>query len=421
MEFTAYDITLFIYNLSLVPVIFFSVLFILLALINIFVENKKTMARYRKFDRLPFVTVQIPTYNDPVAERCVRQCLKFDYPKNKYEIIIADDSTNAETQNILKSYSVGYGNLVKYIQRDNRDNFKPGALKNAMRRSKGEIIVVFDADWIPARDFLRKIIKPFSDPKIAVVQSRQGVYNQNKNIITRFATYIMWMYHQIIMPISNKINCVFFCGTAGAIRRSAFEDAGGWNLKSITEDADLSVNLLLKGYKTVYLEFETPSEVPDTFEGFIKQQMRWCYGNARVFIDNASAIISSKNLNTKQKLMIIYVTLGNAVAPIIVMMTFFGFAGWFLGDIKLFGFSDLINFLTKFAYTSGFIVIGVVTLYRKRKLREFPNFLLSGLTVGIITSVANSIAFTRAVANKKLHWFCTPKAANESFMENENS
>ena len=384
-------------------------------------ENKKTKTKYKKLNEIPFITVQIPTYNDPVAERCVRQCLKFDYPKDKYEIVIADDSTNIETQNILKRYSEDYQGFVKYVHRDKRENFKPGALKNAMQYSKGEIITIFDADWIPAPDFLRKIIEPFSDKKIAVVQAGQGIYNENTNLITRFATYVMWMYHQIVMPISNKVNCVFFCGTAGAIRRSAFEDVGGWNLKSITEDTDLTVNLLLKGYKTVYLEFETPSEVPDTFEGFIKQQMRWCYGNTRVFIDNASAILLNKNLNIKQKLMIMYVTLGNSVAPLIVMMTFFGFAGWFLGDIKLFSFSDIINFLIKFAYTSGFMVIGIVTLYRKRKLSKFPSFLLSGLTVGIITSVANSIAFTRAVANKRLHWFCTPKVANGTFIENENS
>ena len=418
MELTAYDITLFIYNLSLVPVIFFSVLFILLAVINIFVESKKTKVKHKKLNRLPFITVQIPTYNDPVAERCVKQCLKFDYPRDKYEIMIADDSTNLDTRRILKRYAEENKEFVKYVHRDNRENFKPGALNNAMQYSKGEIIVIFDSDWIPAQDFLRKIIEPFSDPKIAVVQARQGVYNENTNLITKFATYIMWVYHQIVMPISNKADCAFFCGTAGAIRRSAFEEVGGWNLHSITEDADLTVNLLLKGYKTIYLEFETPSEVPDTFEGFIKQQMRWCYGNTRVFIDNASGILFNKNISIRQRTMIMYLTLGNLVAPLVVMMTFFGFAGWFLGEIKLFSFSDIINFLIKLIYTSGFIIIGIVTLYRKRKLSEFPTFLLAGLTVGIITSVANSVAFIRAVSNKKLHWFCTPKVANDKFVDN---
>lgn len=419
MELTTYDITIFVYNLSLIPIIFFSVLFILLSILSLLVKKDKPF--YKRVKDLPFITVQIPTYNDPVAERCVLHCMKFDYPKDKYEILIADDSTNLETQNLLHRYAEENKGFVKYIHRENRENFKPGALSNAMKFSKGEFIVIFDADWMPAPDFLKRAIEPFTDPNVAIVQTRQGVYNQNTNLITRFASYILTIYHYIIMPINNRVNCVFFCGTAGVIRRSTYEEVGGWNINSLTEDADLTVNVLLKGYKTVYLEFETPSEVPDTFEGFIKQQMRWCYGNVRVFIDNSFKILFEKTLTFKQRLMIMYITLGNVIAPIVVVMTFFGIAGWFLGEINLFRFNDVITFFVKFFYTSGFILMGIITLYKRHQLKELPYFLISGLTVGIITAVANSVAFAMAVVNRKLHWFCTPKVANNSFIENESS
>ena len=412
---TPHDFTLLVYNLSLLPIIFFSVLFIILSLVNYFVE-KKEKVHYKKLKELPFISVQIPTFNDPVAERCVKKCMEFDYPKDKYEIVIADDSTNIHTQHLLKKFEEENPGFIKYIHRENREGFKPGALKNAMKITKGEVIVVFDSDWIPNKDFLSKIVKPFSDPQVAIVQTRQGVYNQNTNLITRFAAYLLIIYHTIIMPINNKVNCVFFCGTAGAMRRSMFEKVGGWNLNSITEDSDLSIKLLLRGYKSVYLDFETPSEVPSTFESFIKQQMRWCYGNARAFIDNASRILFKKGLTLRQRLMVLYVTVGNIIAPAVVIMTVFGFVGWFIGEPSLLNLKDLITLLSRFTLTAGFIIIGIVALYKKQQLAEIPYLILSAFTLGLVLAVANSVAFIKAITDKKLHWFCTVKDLNEEFV-----
>ncbi|MBD3209735.1 glycosyltransferase, partial [Candidatus Woesearchaeota archaeon] len=325
--------TLFLYNIAILPVIFLSVLFILLSLINLVVDRKQQ--RYKLPKELPFISVQVPTFNDPIAVRCIERCLRFDYPKDKYEIIIVDDSTNPETQAKLMQFTEDHPGFVKYVHRTNRDGFKPGALNNAMKITKGEIITVFDADWIPRKDYLKTIIGPFSDPQVAIVQSRQGFYNKDTNIITRFAAYLLMIFHTIVLPISNSVNTVFFCGTAGAIRRKHFEEVGGWNKASITEDSELSVKLLIKGYKTVYLQYSTPSEVPDTFESFVKQQMRWCYGNVRVFVDNARNIILDKHLNLKQKLMILYMTTAHITAPFVLLMTIFGFAGWFFGEPTL--------------------------------------------------------------------------------------
>jgi hypothetical protein len=407
---TAQDVTLMIYNLTLLPIIFFSVLFIILVLINLFLDKKEK--KYPAMNNLPFISVQIPTFNDPIAERCVKRCLKFDYPKDKYEIIIADDSTNPQTQNILKAYAEKFPGFVKYLHRDNREGFKAGALMEARSITKGEIIVIFDSDWIPKKDFLKKIIPPFADPQVAIVQTLQGFCNKDKNLITRFAAYLLLVYHTIVMPINDKINCVFFCGTAGALRKSAFEKVGGWNPHSITEDADLSLRLLKKGYKTVYLEMDTPSEVPETFESFVKQQMRWCYGNVRVFSDNWKHILFGKGFTWKQRLMILFITLGNITAPVVLLMTIFGFSGWFIGEPGLFNYHDLLTFLSRFLLTAGFLIMGVITLWKHKMMREFPYLLLASFTMGLVLAVANSVAFFRAIANKKLHWFCTPKAAN---------
>ncbi len=411
---TAQDVTLLIYNLALLPVIFFSVLFIILSLINILVErHKRKVPHFAEGETLPFVSVQIPTFNDPIGERCVRRCLAFDYPQDRYEIIIVDDSTNPQTQALLKGLAEANAERVKYIHRENREGYKPGALNNAMPITKGEILVLFDADWVPAPDFLKKVVQPFADPEVALVQTRQGFYNQNTNWITRYAAYLLMVYHSIIMPINNKVNAVLFCGTAGALRRSAFEEVGGWNLDSITEDADLSVHLLMKGYKSVYLDFETPSEVPDTFEGFLKQQMRWCYGNARVFFDNAGSILLGKKLTLRQRLVILYVTLGNLIAPAVVIMTVFGFSGWFVGTPTLLQWTDVWTMLWRFLITAGFLIMGIITFYKRSMLKEVPYLIATVFTLGLVLAVANSIAFVKAIANRKLHWYCTPKAANQ--------
>ncbi len=411
---TPHDITLFLYNLTLIPITFFSVLFILMVAINVLL--KRTRTAYPPWETLPFVTVQIPTFNDPVGARCVEHCLAFDYPRDRYEILIVDDSTSRATQELLRGYAERNGN-VTYIHRENRHGFKPGALKHAMRYVRGEIIVLFDADWKPGRSFLKRIIRPFADPHVAVVQARQGFYNHRKNLISRFAAYTLMIYHAIIMPINNRTNTVFLCGTAGAVRTSAFKEVGGWNVHSITEDADLTVRLLLAGYRTVYVDMATPSEVPETLEGFLRQQMRWCYGNTRVFMDYADQIWGPGRLTWKQRLMITYVTLGNVIAPFVVLMTVFGMAGWFIGEPSLFNLTDLLLFVFRFALTLGFIIIGAVALNRMRLLREFKYLLVSAFTVGIILALANSVAFCKAILNSQLRWFCTPKHDNLSLVE----
>jgi len=130
----------------------------------------------------------------------------------------------------------------------------------------------------------------------------------------------------------------------------------------------------MKGYRGVYLDFETPSEVPDTFEGFVKQQMRWCYGNARVFFDNAGKILVGKGISLRQRAMISYITLGNLIAPAVVLMTVFGFSGWFLGEPQLFNMQDVVTLLSRFLFTAGFLVMGILTLWKKRQKKMVLTF-----------------------------------------------
>ena len=144
--------------------------------------------------------------------------------------------------------------------------------------------------------------------------------------------------------------------------------------------------------------------------------MRWCYGNTKVFVENAHKILFRKGITLRQRAMIVFITLGNVAAPFVFLMTVAGFSGWFLGELTLFNMGDIVTLATKLVLTTGFLVIGFAALYKNKLLKEFPYLVFSVFALGIILAVANSVAFLKAISNKQLSWFCTTKEANEQFV-----
>jgi len=420
---TPQEISLLVYNIALIPVMFVSILFLIVAILSIYLDKEKPWNNRKKLKSYPLITVQVPCFNDPVAVNCIKACMKFDYPKSRYEIMILDDSTNTETQKILKRFAEKNPGFIRYVHRTNRQGYKAGALQDAMHLVKGEVIVIFDADFLPAPYFLKRIVEPFEDPKIAIVQARQGFSNHETNLISRFAAYLLMIHHTIFMPVNNRLNTVFFCGTAGAIRKKAIDEVGGWKPGSVTEDTDLSIRILSKGYRNVYMKFETPSEVPVTFESFIVQQTRWTYGNLRAFIDHSKKILIGKGFKLRQRIMITFMTCGNIIAPAVIIMTLAGMTGWFLGEPQLFQFSQLMEFLIKFFYTIGFMIMALITFFKLKRVHEFPQLLLACFSISIVLAFANTAAIFTAIfmKNKPLFksskdsWICTPKQGNVKF------
>ncbi len=413
-----YVINLIIYQSLLVPIILFSIIYYLLGFTTLFV----TVPRYRfpkiKNRELPTVTIQIPVYNDPVAIRCIKKCLQLNYPKDKYDIIVADDSTDNVTKKIIDNFVSSRKN-VKVIRRGTRQNYKPGALNYILPYTKGDVIVVFDSDFVPKKNFLRKLVTPMVlDEKVAVVQSRMEFINYNTNIISKFAAVLLMIYHNCIMPINNRLNTAFFCGTGGAIRKSILVEAGGWNNKSITEDADLSVVLLEKGYKHVYIHnLVVAGEVPFTLRSFLRQQQRWAYGITRIFVERWRQILFSKNFKLGQKGMITFLTTSYIITPIVVMIAISGQLGWIITPPKPLQWTDAINFLMVFAYTSGFIFLGTIGLYRAGKLGDFFKLFVASFVIGIILAFSNTISFFKAVFGLKGVWIRTPKMGSISILE----
>ncbi len=253
----------------------------------------------------PMVTVQLAVFNEiNVVERLMDHVVKMDWPKDRLEIQMLDDSTD-DTVRVAQAVCEKYRNLgwdISYIHRTDRTGFKAGALDNGLKTAKGEIVAMFDADFLPTVDFLRQGVPHFADGKIAFVQGCWDHLNRDFSLLTQVQAILLDGHFVFEHTARNRSNAFFnFSGTAGLWRVSAISDAGGWEHDTITEDADLSYRAQLKGWKGVYLkDMVVPAELPVEVNAFKSQQHRWAKGNAQVIRKLMKTILSSKeSLHTK--------------------------------------------------------------------------------------------------------------------------
>jgi cellulose synthase/poly-beta-1,6-N-acetylglucosamine synthase-like glycosyltransferase len=233
----------------------------------------------------PHVTIQLPVFNERyVIERLIDAVGKLNYPKEKMEIQILDDSTDDTTAIILKKIeSLRQLQLdIKLIHRENRAGFKAGALDHGLRLAKGSFIVIFDADFIPDADFLKRTLHLFSDPAIGAIQTRWDHINKNYSVLTRLQAFGLDAHFSIEQSARNTVGSfINFNGTCGIWRKQCIDDAGGWSSDTLTEDLDLSYRAQLKGWKFRYLEgVSTPGELPVIMPAIKAQQYRWNKGGA---------------------------------------------------------------------------------------------------------------------------------------------
>ncbi|MGH3185537.1 MAG: glycosyltransferase, partial [Streptosporangiaceae bacterium] len=218
-----------------------------------------------RFTELPKVTVQLPIYNEQyVVERLVESICRLDYPRDKFEIQLLDDSTD-ETCAVARAVvarMAAHGEPIVYLHRSNRAGYKAGALEAGMGVAQGELIAIFDADFVPPSDFLRRTVDYFTDPKLAMVQTRWGYINRDYSWLTRIEAILLDGHFVMEHGGRHRADLFFnFNGTAGVWRRQAIEDAGGWQHDTLTEDTDLSYRSQLQGWKFLYLpQVECPSE-----------------------------------------------------------------------------------------------------------------------------------------------------------------
>ncbi len=232
----------------------------------------------------PLVTIQLPIYNELyVASRLVHAASRIEYPRHRFEIQVLDDSTD-ETGPLLQSavrQLREQGVDIHYMHRQNRQGYKAGALAAGLAAAKGELVVVFDSDFIPPPDFLTKTLPSFADPRVAFVQTRWGHLNADYSLLTRLQSLAIDAHFMIEQTTRSARGYWFnFNGTAGVWRKDAILEAGGWKSDTLTEDLDLSYRCFLRGWKAVYLrDVQAPAELPASFSAYRRQQHRWARGS----------------------------------------------------------------------------------------------------------------------------------------------
>src|SRR5579863_858845 len=370
-----------------------------------------------KWETLPRVTVQLPLYNERyVVERLIEEVSKMDYPAELLQIQVLDDSTDDThpfTQALVREYQAA-GVPIEYHHRSNRNGFKAGALQEGMQTATGELIAIFDADFIPPRDFLRRTIDYFTDPKVGVVQTRWTYTNRHYSLLTEVEAMLLDGHFVIEHGARHGSGLFFnFNGTAGILRASMIEDAGGWQHDTLTEDSDLSYRAQLKGWRFVYApDIECPSELPVETYGFQVQQSRWAKGLTQVAIKLLPQIMRAKipmrvkleaffhlTPNISYPLMLI---VSGLMLPVMIVRFYMGWFQMLTIDMPL--------IIASFWSISAFYLVAQQQLYPKSWMRSL--LLLPALmAAGIALTVINTKAVMEAIFGIKSAFARTPKYA----------
>lgn len=381
--------------------------------------SKNVPAEPPPVSRWPRVTIQLPIFNERyVIERLVDAVAAFDYPRELLDVQVLDDSTDetCEVARACVERHAAQGMPITYIHRANREGFKAGALENGLRAARGEFIAIFDADFIPCPDFLRRTIPHFLNPQggenIGMVQTRWTYLNTDYSLLTRVETILLDGHFVVEHGARSRRGTFFnFNGTAGVWRRRAIDEVGGWQHDTLTEDTDLSYRAQLMGWKFLYLPaIECASELPVDMNGFKAQQARWAKG----LIQTAKKILpqvfrSPVPLHVKAEAFFhltanisypLMILLSTMLLPAMIVRFY---QGWFQMIVI-----DLPLFLASTCSISSFYLVAQKELHPKTWWRTFL-YLPFVMATGIGIAVRNAQAVLEALLGKKSEFVRTPK------------
>jgi cellulose synthase/poly-beta-1,6-N-acetylglucosamine synthase-like glycosyltransferase len=367
------------------------------------------------FDELPRVTVQLPIFNEQfVIDRLIEAVCAMEYPREKLDIQVLDDSTD-ETQQVAADIVARYaalGHPITYIHRTNRYGFKAGALDGGLKVAKGEFVAMFDADFVPQPDWLMKVIHHFAEPGIGMVQTRWTHLNRNYSMLTQIEAILLDAHFVMEQGARSRSGEFFnFNGTAGMWRLKAIVDGGGWQHDTLTEDTDLSYRSQMAGWKFKYLpDVECPSELPIEMTAFKTQQARWAKGLIQVSIKILPLVFKS-DISRRNKREAVQHLTANLSYPLMVIMTAFllpamivrFYQGWFqmlLIDFPLFTASTFS--------IAVFYIMAERELYPKTWKKTFL-YLPFLMALGIGLTVTNTKAVLEALVGIKSPFVRTPK------------
>src|ERR1700749_4312339 len=368
-----------------------------------------------RFAEMPRITVQLPIFNEQyVIDRLIDACCRLDYPSDRLEVQGLDDSTD-ETQEVASGLVERYrvlGHNIVYLHRADRYGYKAGALDAGLKQASGDLVAIFDADFVPPPDWLMQVVHHFAESGVGMVQTRWTHLNRDYSFLTQVEA-ILLDGHFVLEHGGRSRAGVFFNlnGTAGMWRRSAIEEAGGWQHDTLTEDTDLSYRAQLQGWKFIYLQdVECPAELPIEMTAFKTQQARWAKGLIqtskkilpRVFRSNAPFHIKLEafyhlTANISYPLMIVLSTL---LMPAMIIRSYQGWFQMLLIDFPLFMASTMS--------ISSFYLVSQKELFPKKWYKTFL-YLPFLMSLGIGLTITNTKAVLEALFGIKSAFARTPK------------
>ncbi len=386
-------------------------------LVYLYYKNRKNATHGPKsqFTELPNITVQLPIFNEAfVIDRLIQACCNLDYPSDKLEIQVLDDSTDstvAAARAAVELYR-SLGHNIVYIHRVNRHGFKAGALDGGLRVSNGELVAIFDADFVPPKEWLMQVVHHFADPKIGMVQTRWTHLNRDYSFLTQVEAILLDGHFVLEHGGRSRTKAFFnFNGTAGMWRRTAIDGSGGWQHDTLTEDTDLSYRAQLKGWNFLYLQdVECPAELPIEMTAFKTQQARWAKG----LIQTAKKILPRvfrSDMPFRVKLEAFYHLTANISYPLMIVLSTLlmpamiirFYQGWFqmlLIDVPLFTASTMS--------ISSFYLVSQKELFPGKWYRTFL-YLPFLMALGIGLTITNTRAVMEALFGIKSAFKRTPK------------
>jgi cellulose synthase/poly-beta-1,6-N-acetylglucosamine synthase-like glycosyltransferase len=411
-----------VYSIALILIFMYA-----LAQLNLlfnYLGSQKNKENSPEFDfsnteEIPYVTIQLPVFNEIyVMDRLLKNIVLIDYPKDKLEIQVLDDSTDesVESTATLIEALQKEGFDIQHIQRTNREGFKAGALKEGLVDAKGEYIAIFDADFLPQSDWLKRTIPFFKDEAVGVVQTRWGHINRNYSILTRIQAFALDAHFTLEQVGRNsKGHFINFNGTAGVWRKTCIIDAGNWEGDTLTEDLDLSYRAQLKDWKFKYLEnVETPAELPVAISAARSQQFRWNKGGAENFQKMMWRVLKSKNISAKTKLHSLLHLLNSTMFLNVLIVGIL--------SIPMLYIKNEYAHLKMYFYVMSFFVISTLIfficywfMYKKShgsSLKNFVQYIILFFTFFSIAmgfSLHNSIAVLEGHFGKRSDFVRTPK------------
>ena len=370
--------------------------------------------------QLPFVTIQLPIFNEQfVIDRLIDACCRLEYPRDRFEIQLLDDSTDETigvARGIVERYAAGTADLapqpISYIHRTNRHGYKAGALEEGLKVAKGQLIAIFDADFVPPPTWIMQVVHHFAEQGVGMVQTRWTHLNRDYSFLTQVEAILLDGHFVLEHGGRSRAGVFFnFNGTAGMWRREAIDEAGGWQHDTLTEDTDLSYRAQLKGWKFKYLQdVECPAELPIEMTAFKTQQARWAKGLIQTAKKILPTILRSKapfhvkleawyhlTANISYPLMIVLSTL---LMPAMIIRSWQGPLQMFLIDLPLFMASTMS--------VSSFYLVSQKELFPKTWYKTFL-YLPFLMALGVGLTITNTKAVLEALVGHKSAFARTPK------------